>query len=398
MTATAEQQVTEKTESIMKGLVRRPSQVSLLRPIAPANEVIAAQDATRDLIAKALKKGRDFGNIPGTGKPTLFKAGAERVALAFGCFARFVTVEREIDHDRVVNYVKKGKEARSYGLYRYVIECQMVHRESGEVVGAFIGSCSSMESKYIDRPRDVENTVLKMAEKRALVGAGLTTFGLSDQFTQDVEDLGENQSEAEEVEAEVTKDLVWAKAFPLPFPTHKHYNEPIDTRDTKELQGFSDWASRKIEEASGKGEEPRSQMIDFKEALTLVLDDRKAIAEKDQTKLELEPAKADPAASTSVKMPPPGKVADALPKVDPTSNKAYFDRAKKALESPAIDVKTRDEFQRDKVNGFKRQGKDLEWWVKHLESIAAADKGGVDESFPEALQDTAKPGEDGLPF
>jgi hypothetical protein len=45
--------------------------------------------------------------------------------------------------------------------------------------------------KYVDRPRECENTALKMAEKRAHVGAVLNAFGLSEQFTQDVED---NQS------------------------------------------------------------------------------------------------------------------------------------------------------------------------------------------------------------
>jgi len=76
----------------------------------------------------------------------------------------------------------------SYGLYRYVVECEIVARELGIVVGSCVGSCSTMESKYVDRPRDSENTVLQMAEKRAHVAATRITFGLSDQFTQDVED------------------------------------------------------------------------------------------------------------------------------------------------------------------------------------------------------------------
>src|SRR5690606_23849470 len=65
------------------------------------------------------------------------------------------------------------------------------HRESGLVIGSGMGSCSSLESKYISRPRDLENTILKMAKKRAYVDATLSTFGLSDQFTQDVEDMAE---------------------------------------------------------------------------------------------------------------------------------------------------------------------------------------------------------------
>lgn len=181
--------------------------VGLLRPIAAPQEVIGAQEATRELVAKALKPGRDFGAVPGTDKPTLLKPGAERVALAFGCYYGEPRItEREVDHDREVKWVKRRKVWRnqfkgdreftwaeetgvSLGLYRYVVEVPVIHRETGLVVGAGIGACSTMESKYIDRPRDSENTVLKMAHKRALVGAALITFGLSDQFTQDVEDL-----------------------------------------------------------------------------------------------------------------------------------------------------------------------------------------------------------------
>jgi hypothetical protein len=415
MTAAAVQPEKETTST---AVARRPSQVSLLRPIAPAADVILAQNETRELIARALQKGRDYGEIPGTNKPTLFKAGAERVALAFGCFAQFRTLETEVDHDREIKYLKKSKvwnnkfrgdrtftwkeEAGvSLGLYRYVVECQIVNRDSGEVVGAFIGSCSSLESKYIDRPRDVENTIIKMAEKRALVGAALTTFGLSDQFTQDVEDLADNRTAADEEvvdQPEIVKDLAWAKAFGLPWPKHKHFGQPIDLRSTEELESALKWAKDKIDGAAAEGRElaPNDMLMEFREALQLVLADRKEQVEKNQTKLDLDQPKTETPASTSVKMPPPGKVADALEPnaVDPTSKKGFHDRIKKALESPAIDVEIRDAYHRDNINGFKRPGKTLEWWAKRLEDLAANDA----ESFPNALKDDAAPGKDGLPF
>ena len=74
---------------------------------------------------------------------------------------------------------------KSLGLYRYVIKCY-IKDHSEKTIGSGIGSCSTLESKYIDRPRDMENTVLKMAQKRALVAATLNAFGLSDRFTQDM--------------------------------------------------------------------------------------------------------------------------------------------------------------------------------------------------------------------
>jgi hypothetical protein len=181
---------------------------ALLRPIAPVGDVLAAQNAARELIGKALTKGRDYGVIPGTGsKPTLLKPGAERLCAAFGAAPTFQVEEREVNHDRQQEWTKekwegaKGSRRKvavsgtSIGLYRYVVRCTLVQRETGITLGEGIGVCSTMESKYIDRPRDLENTVLKMAEKRALIAATLITFGLSDQFTQDVEDMAENGDE-----------------------------------------------------------------------------------------------------------------------------------------------------------------------------------------------------------
>lgn len=164
---------------------------ALLRPIASPAEVLAAQNETRDIIAKTLKEGHDYGVIPGTNKPTLLKPGAEHVTLAFGCyFGDPEILEREVDHDRVVQWRKRnGRTGESVGLYRYVVRVPVINRATGERVGFGIGACSSMEPKYVEEPRAAENTIVKMAHKRALVSAALVTFGLSDQFTQDVEDL-----------------------------------------------------------------------------------------------------------------------------------------------------------------------------------------------------------------
>lgn len=189
-------------------------QLGLLRPIAPVGEIIEAQNETRKFIHTALVDGRDYGVIPGTDRGTgqnkkprksMFKAGAERVNAAFGVVAEFDIVESEIDHDRPVEWEKEkwGSErgvkvlttGTSKGLYRYVYRCRLY---KGDVlVGEGIGSCSTMENKYVDRPRDLENTVVKMAKKRAFVDATLTTFGLSDEFTQDYEDEDDDRAQAQ---------------------------------------------------------------------------------------------------------------------------------------------------------------------------------------------------------
>jgi hypothetical protein len=190
----------------MTDLALRPEGTppALLRPVASPRELLAMQDDVAQLIQQALKSGVDYGTIPGTGdKPSLFKAGAERINLAFGAHGEYVIVEKEIDHDRSVRFQKRKKvwrnqfkgdrekvweteEGESLGLYRYVVSCRLMR--DGRVLAEGVGSCSTLESKYVDRPRDCENTVLKMAQKRAYVAATLNAYGLSNRFTMDVED------------------------------------------------------------------------------------------------------------------------------------------------------------------------------------------------------------------
>lgn len=164
----------------------RPS--GLLRPVVRPAELIEAHKEAAAVLREALEDGRDYGAIPGAGtKKVLLKPGAERLCVAFGLRPVFDVVSSEADHDRVVEFVDRFKKAAtSRGLYRYVVRCRL--ERDGVVVGEGVGSCSTMEQKYVSRPRDSENTVLKMAKKRALVDAVLGTLSLSDRFTQDVGD------------------------------------------------------------------------------------------------------------------------------------------------------------------------------------------------------------------
>lgn len=218
--------------------------VRLLRPIAEPAVILEAQNLARQLIQQTLQEGRDYGKVPGVERSTLLKPGAERIALSFGCkYGEPEIVEKEIDHDRLVAWNKRKKEwsgprnhrtftwkeesGTSRGLYRYVVRRAVIDIDTGRIVGHGIGSCSTMESKYIDRPRDSENTALKIASKRAMVDACLTTFGLSDQFTQDVEDMpnpteheADANRDAEAVEA-ITPDTAWPNGVNKDTPIRK---------------------------------------------------------------------------------------------------------------------------------------------------------------------------------
>lgn len=162
-----------------------------------------ALDAQRkmlvEFVAKQMVKDVDYGVIPGTPKPSLFKPGAEKLNRLFGLGARFTLSEKEFD--RVGNF----------SMYAY--KAEIYHLKSGHVVGECEGSCNSQEKKYKERKEwvqvkpypakkeqvvtatpiaDIDNTLRKMAQKRAYVGGTILATGASDFFSQDLEDLEEN--------------------------------------------------------------------------------------------------------------------------------------------------------------------------------------------------------------
>jgi len=196
---------------------------AILRPEMPIDELLAYQNQMSEMITRALEKDRDFGVIPGTKKPTLLKPGAERIAMAFGVYPEYSVSESTVNHDfenaatvwenasekKPANWEElkaagKGRNRKDddgtwhwqtpstvivKGLYTYRVRTILRKRGTDAIVGTGEGECSSLESKYQNRPRDMQNTILKMAQKRAFVAAVLNTFALSDRFTQDVEDM-----------------------------------------------------------------------------------------------------------------------------------------------------------------------------------------------------------------
>ena len=165
-----------------------------------------------EFVSGQLKEGIHFGVVPGTSKPTLLKPGAEEVVRLYQCAATFPASEMIVREDFTV----------SPPLYAYRVLCRIVDAY-GVVRAEGWGSCSSMESKYryryetwrgpgkadpaqgwapnkwgkmarrIDNPdvSDQQNTILKMACKRAQVAAALSLGCASEYFTQDVDDLAD---------------------------------------------------------------------------------------------------------------------------------------------------------------------------------------------------------------
>lgn len=142
----------------------------------------------------------DYGIIPGTKKRCLFKPGAEKILGLFGLGktigVRFRIADKEFDL------------ATNFALYTY--RCEIYLLASNHVIAECEATANSQEVKYKERTEwstnsrggresskvetpicDVVNTLQKMAQKRALIGATLLATGASEYFTQDILDADE---------------------------------------------------------------------------------------------------------------------------------------------------------------------------------------------------------------
>lgn len=161
-----------------------------------------------------MKKDIDYGIIPGCGKPSLFKPGAELLMVTF-CLADRVIIEE----------IPEGK-----WIIRYRVTTELYTQSGGVYMGCGVGEASTEEDKYkwrkaicqgeweeIDpenrrekwfrgnpdykvhqvrtNPSDVANTVLKMAKKRSKIDAVLSVLGASRIYTQDIEDMSRELQE-----------------------------------------------------------------------------------------------------------------------------------------------------------------------------------------------------------
>lgn len=126
------------------------------------------------VVQSQLTQNHDYGVIPGTPKPTLLKPGAEKIIMLLGLRSEFDIVDSTRDFDK--------------GFFQYQVKCKLYRGDM--LVTEGLGSCNNRERKYIKMdPYTMDNTVLKMAKKRALVDAALLVGSLSDIFTQDLEDM-----------------------------------------------------------------------------------------------------------------------------------------------------------------------------------------------------------------
>ncbi len=159
-------------------------------PAVQETRLIGAEFCTtvavgEDYVVKApngtvrLQRDVDFGVIPGVKSPSLFKAGAEKLACAFGLLQRY-TIE---------NAVEEFSGEAPFCFYR--VRCDLTKiGPDGKlyIISTGYGSANTRERRNgRNSVYDSANSTLKMASKRSLVAAAISVSSLSGMFSQDLE-------------------------------------------------------------------------------------------------------------------------------------------------------------------------------------------------------------------
>ena len=168
----------------VRALSMRPAPTSPLDlPVEAFSSGLARRKENRAMLMEwvraAMVEGVDFGCIPtrrGPSKPSLWKPGAEKICGMLGVSVHFPTL-----HDY--------EQAALHGvdLQNIIVRCE-IKDTSGGVVADGIGA-RSLKQDYGDI-----NKALKMAEKSAHIDATLRMAGLSEVFTQDLEDMAHGKN------------------------------------------------------------------------------------------------------------------------------------------------------------------------------------------------------------
>ncbi len=167
------------------------------------DEVLRHVALIEDVMDRVLKRDKHYGIIPGTEKPTLYKAGAEKLGVTF-------RLAPEYD-EQVIDLGNGHRE------YRF--KCRLRHIITGAILGEGVGSCSTMESKYRWRQ---QKRVCPLCGKDAIIkgkveyGGGWVCFKKIDGCGAKFE-IGDETIESQEVGRVENPDIadVWNTAYKI---------------------------------------------------------------------------------------------------------------------------------------------------------------------------------------
>lgn len=211
--------------------------------LVSAEEIRDHVNVIQKVMQAVMKKDTHYGVVPGSKKPSLYKPGAETLCKTFHIAPAF-----QVEDISTADY------------YRYRVRCVGTHQGTGVVLGEGVGACSSNEEKYkwrraicpeefelapegrkrikfgkyqgnVEKTQqiraeadDIDNTVLKMACKRALVAMTLNVLAASDIFAQDIEDLPDHLRDAGDEDA-----------AGMSFEDREKHEQAIEAATTKDL-------------------------------------------------------------------------------------------------------------------------------------------------------------------
>lgn len=165
-------------------------------PPYSASDIRKRTHAVQEIMRGVMKEGTHYGTIPGTPKPSLWKAGAEVLCMTFRLaplLESHVTVDDPEAEWGYQSFKRDGSivSGTCIGFFEVEAVCT-IHSMNGEILSRCSARCNNREARYRSLSLfDIRNTILKMAEKRAFVSAVLMATGASDIFTQDMEDFPE---------------------------------------------------------------------------------------------------------------------------------------------------------------------------------------------------------------
>lgn len=192
----------------------------------------------KDFVSKQLTNdiNGDYAKIPGTPKNTLLKPGAEKLCLLFNLGFQFEIVNQFIDF--AIEEVS------------FLIKCQVYRKSDKEVIGEYMGFCSNQEKKYKSQAAtDIVNTILKMAQKRAFVGATISATGASDYFTQDLDEMEVRSRKTEDASKFTNKnssvDGDWV------VPSGKFQGQRIGDIPADDIENYINYMTKSGKEPNG---------------------------------------------------------------------------------------------------------------------------------------------------
>jgi len=229
-------------------------------PIAPIPTNMFVSDQTiKDMaehkerlngfISSQLKEGNDgsgdYGRISGYEKKILWKPGAEKLLRLFGLAVKIEMTDKIFDIDG------------NFALFTY--KAIISHLGSGAVIAECEGCANSQEKKYLEvktwyeekaknsdkmisktkkapaKVGDILNTLMKMAQKRAMVGATILAVSGSDYLSQDLDDEVVEQEKKRKREESANKDHIQVEA-PICCDKKMMVSKYVDRKNFGEIE------------------------------------------------------------------------------------------------------------------------------------------------------------------